>query len=235
MKYIKVIVAAIIVFPSVVFAANATQSIAGTYGCMSFNSGGLGGFCTSTPPIILNTNGTYSMSSEKGTYTVKGATISLSKSKVRGVGAIIDGNKIRFSYPYKNVKQTITYLRSAAPSSIKKSSVATPSVPVGITLIYSKRDGSLGYINEIILVPHGSSPDAPPGTNYSMLAYFGSNKMTIVGAYHARDGVGVPTGIVYDVYTNTGFQKLKVGTVDLTNSAGPVNATLHVTINNWST
>jgi hypothetical protein len=86
--------------------------LAGTYRCWSENVGGRGGRCAvGTPPLILNSDGTYSMSSEHGSYKVSGDTIILSESKLRGPGHIAGGNQIVFDYDYRNLHHTVTYLR----------------------------------------------------------------------------------------------------------------------------
>ena len=85
--------------------------LAGRYRCWSFNVGGRGGRCTS-PPIILNEDGTYSMSSEKGTWKVKGDQVILSASKIRGPGKLNkEGNQIVFEYTTNGLRQTVAYLR----------------------------------------------------------------------------------------------------------------------------
>lgn len=111
------VVASIVVFglsmfvtDSLVFAKT-KSSLAGSYRCWSYNvSGGGSGNCRLFAPIVLKGDGTYSISSERGTYKVKGNIITLSKSKLRGAGKIIDGNKIRFEYDYNSKHHTITYL-----------------------------------------------------------------------------------------------------------------------------
>jgi hypothetical protein len=90
----------------------ADTKIAGTYRCWSENVGGRGGRCAvGTPPLVLNTDGTYSMSSEHGTYKVSGDTIILSESKLRGAGHIAGGNQIVFEYDYRGLHHTVAYLR----------------------------------------------------------------------------------------------------------------------------
>lgn len=85
-------------------------SVAGTYRCWSYNVSGGAGSCRLSPPMILNPDGTYQMSSERGTYTVKGDTIILSESKIRGPGKLQNGNQIVFEYSYKGLNHTVTYL-----------------------------------------------------------------------------------------------------------------------------
>ena len=87
-------------------------NLAGTYRCWSENVGGRGGRCAvGAPPLVLNADGTYSMSNEHGTYKVSGDFIILSESKLRGQGHIVGGNQIVFEYDYRNLHHTVTYLR----------------------------------------------------------------------------------------------------------------------------
>lgn len=84
--------------------------LAGTYRCWSFNVGGAGRRCTS-PPLVLHPDGTYEMSSERGTYTVEGDDVILSESKIRGRGHLQGGNQIVFEYDFQGLRHRVTYLR----------------------------------------------------------------------------------------------------------------------------
>ncbi len=86
------------------------QSIAGTYRCFSYNISSAGGSCRITPPLVLNPDGTYQMSSEKGTYKVQDRTVVLSESRIRGPGKLAGGNRIVFEYDLKGQHYTVTYL-----------------------------------------------------------------------------------------------------------------------------
>ena len=87
------------------------STLAGTYRCRSYNVGGAGGRPpVGTPPLVLNANGTYSMSSEHGTYTVKGDTLVLSQSKIRGAGKL-NGNQVVFEYDFKGLHHVVTYVK----------------------------------------------------------------------------------------------------------------------------
>lgn len=87
----------------------ADSSIAGTYRCRSYNVSGGGGSCKLAPIMVLKPDGTYNMSSEHGTYKVKGDQIFLSESKIRGPGKIMAGNQIVFEYSYRGLQHTVTY------------------------------------------------------------------------------------------------------------------------------
>ncbi len=85
--------------------------LSGTYRCWSFNMNGAGGRCTSAP-IVFSLSGTYSTSSEHGTYTVNGSSVFMSASKIRGTGALsADGAELMFNYTYNGNPYTITYLK----------------------------------------------------------------------------------------------------------------------------
>ena len=89
--------------------AAATGQVPGQYRCWSYNVSGGGGSCRLAPPLVLNSDGTYQMSSERGTYKVQGAKVILSESRIRGPGTLQDGNRIVFEYDYKGMHHTVTY------------------------------------------------------------------------------------------------------------------------------
>lgn len=92
------------------------QTLSGTYRCWSFNIEGSGaGSCRNPPqaPLILNSDGTYSVSREEGKQEVKDGKLILSQSKIRGPGTILEeGMQIRFEYEYNGKQYTVTYLKS---------------------------------------------------------------------------------------------------------------------------
>src|SRR6266702_3361894 len=91
--------------------AAVTAKLAGRYRCWSINVGGRAGICKS-PPIVLKEDGTYSMSSEKGTWKLKGDKVILSASKIRGPGKLNkEGNQLYFEYTLKGLRQSVVYLR----------------------------------------------------------------------------------------------------------------------------
>ena len=91
-------------------ASAAGSSVAGRYRCWSYNVSGAGKRCTS-PPLVLHEDGTYEMSSERGTFQVRGDRLLLSESKIRGAGRLEAGDRIVFEYDYKGWRHTMTYLR----------------------------------------------------------------------------------------------------------------------------
>ena len=98
--------------PSVALA----QPIAGVYRCFSYNIDGAGGSCRVTPPLVLNADGTYRISSEKGTYNVQDGKVVLSESRTRGPGKLEAGNRIVFEYELKGKHYTVTYLCQSCSS-----------------------------------------------------------------------------------------------------------------------
>jgi len=89
--------------------ASAAPNIAGNYRCLSYNVSGGGGSCRLAPPLVLNPDGTYRMSSEQGTWRVVGDRVHLSQSKIRGPGKLAKDNRIIFEYTYHGWQHTITY------------------------------------------------------------------------------------------------------------------------------
>jgi hypothetical protein len=98
----------------------AAQSVTGQYRCWSYNVSGGGGSCRLAPPLAINADGTYQMSSEKGTYKVEGESLVLSESKIRGPGRLEGGNHIVFEYDFKGMHHRVTYLCQSCGAAGKK-------------------------------------------------------------------------------------------------------------------
>lgn len=91
----------------------AAPSLVGSFRCWQYSEDGLlnSSGCRLAPPLVLSADGTYTMSSEHGTFTVSGDTINLSESKIRGPGTIkASGQQIYFKYPYNGRTYEVTYL-----------------------------------------------------------------------------------------------------------------------------
>ncbi len=80
------------------------------YHCWQFNVDGAGGKCTS-PSLIFNSNGTYTLGSESGTYGIRKGKIILSGSTFRGLGELKEnGFQLFFDYHYNGKHHNVTYL-----------------------------------------------------------------------------------------------------------------------------
>ncbi len=206
-------------------SATTFTQVAGSYRCWSYNvSGGGGGDCRLFAPIVLNTDGTYSVSSEKGTYTVKGDIITLSESKLRGPGKLIGGTQIRFEYDYNGWHHVITYLKEGGSASTTTTSGA--EVAVQLILQYPAKDSALGGIVTVELVPEGQTVDGATYKPTAIAQYDGDKQ--IIGSFYKATNMP-KTGIKYTVYTNTGFSADSVGTLDLTSVTTETTATINVT------
>ncbi|MBI4235496.1 hypothetical protein HY604_04320 [Candidatus Peregrinibacteria bacterium] len=189
-------------------AKSDSSKVQGTYRCWSFNVNGIGSKCTS-PPIVLNTNGTYSMSSEKGTYKISGETITLSESKIRGPGTFKEGRKqIVFNYTYNGSPTTVTYMNYDDKGEIKGDVVS-----VKLTLIFPENDDRAKWLSSITL--NGSTPTEV----YDALAQ-NDGKQTIVAEYRT-----VETGKKYQITAGAGSI---LGEIDLTNAKGHTELTVYV-------
>ena len=192
---------------------NGQQDISGTYRCWSFNSGNIGGRCTS-PPIVLNKNGTYQISSERGAWKLKGNQLTLSKSAMRGSGTMsADGLQIHFSYKYKGIPQTVTYLRQNSSTAAG----AGASVLLDLTIHYATPDSSLDYINVIQLI----AKDDSSKTIHEAIAY-DPDRQTLKSYFKK----GVPGGQIYRVITSSGSERREVGILDLRSAKGETARTL---------
>lgn len=194
------------------------QKLTGTYRCWQYNVDGAGGSCRLVPPFVFEADYTYAMSSEKGTYTVAGTTLNLSESQIRGPGTILEnGNQIRFEYDYSGRHTVVTYLREGSPSTETEDG-APSTVTVDITVNFSRADSGVESINSVSLVPVGYTFDNAP-IRYDALAIVTERQYVAASFFGNKE---VETGKVYEVYTDSGFEKLRVGTLDLQTVTGPV-------------
>lgn len=116
-----------------------------TYKCWTFNVGGSTSKCTS-PPIVLKKDGSYTMSSEKGTYNIAGEKIYLSESKLRGAGTFKESrSQIIFEYTYNNLKHVVRYLTK------DDTGENGPVSNVVLTLIFPKDDDRGKWISSVSL------------------------------------------------------------------------------------
>ena len=196
-----------------------SERVAGSYRCWSYNvSGGGGGDCRLFAPIVLNTDGTYSVSSEKGTYSVKGDIITLSESKLRGPGTLIGGTQIRFEYDYNGWHHVITYLKEGGTSAVSSGGTVS-EVPVQITLEYPEKDSSLNSLVTMELVPEGQDVKEAKYKPTAIAVWDGNRSVT--ASFHKTTNTP-QTGKKYDVYANWGIESTKVGQIDLTNAKNQV-------------
>lgn len=200
-------------------------SLAGSYRCWSYNvSGSGGGDCRLYAPIVLTAQGTYSMSSEQGTYTVSGTIINLSESKIRGPGTLVGGTQIRFEYDYNGWHHVITYLKESGTAT-SSSSGQVSEVPVQITLEYPVKDSALNSIITLDLVPEGENITTAPYKPTAIAVWDGDRRVT--ASFHKATNTP-RTGIRYTVYANWGAESNAVGMIDLTQATTQVVAVIKV-------
>ena len=198
-------------------------NLAGTYRCVSYNVGGGGGSCRNTPPLVLQSDGSYQMSGERGHYSVRGGLLHLDQSKLRGDGRI-QGNQIVFQYQYRGLAQVVTYQRQGGnvmAASAVRAEQAHASVPVDLTIIFRQRDGWIDWVNSAKLIPRAAG-GAP---KYEELART-DGRLTVKVSFPK----GVQTGIVYDLQLGTGRVDYTVAQIDLRQATGPVQKTLYLDV-----
>ncbi|MDO8482991.1 MAG: hypothetical protein Q7S86_04200 [bacterium] len=206
------LVPALFLAAAIVAAGSSSQaSFAGSYRCLSANAGGVSSVCRQYPRIVLKTDGTYTVSSEKGTYVVKDNTVKLSASKLRGIGKIVDGNKIRFEYDYNRLHHVVTYLKEQTIIPDTKKNTAKHIVEADLSLVFPDGYG-VDYFNVVELVP----PISSKLPTYQTTTY-ASDKHTL--KVYFSNQKGVMSGYLYDIYASTGSERVKVGTLDLTNES----------------
>lgn len=184
-------------------------SLAGSYRCWHFNVGGQGGKCTS-PPIVLNADGTYTMSSESGTYSVSGDQVILSASTHRGPGKI-NGEQIQFEYDYNGLHHTMTYLRSGDAPQVKSKPTGGGITQLDLTVSCSSSGSAVDWINTCSL-------DCGDGNRYDALAVQ-KDRETLSCWYRQ-----VPPNKTCSVTVSSGFDSKVVGSVQ---TIGSSQQTLH--------
>lgn len=184
------------------------DSLAGTYRCWHFNVGGQGGKCAS-PPIVLNADGTYMMSSEKGRYSVEGDQLVLSASEHRGPGKI-SGQQLQFEYDYKGQHQTVTYLRSGDAPQPQSKPASGGISQLELTISCSASGSAVDWINTCSL-------DCGDGNRYDALAVQ-KDRETLTCGYRQ-----VPPNKTCSVTVSSGFDAKVIGSLQ---TAGSVNQTL---------
>lgn len=225
--------AILIAVPHSVSAAQRTltkaeAALVGSYRCRSYNvSGGGGGNCRLMPPIILKKDGTYSISSERGTFKVKKRKLMLSAGKIRGKGSLSADNKaMSFTYLYRGWKHVIVYAHEGKAILIEKPiSPVVSSVPLELTINFPASDGSVAWINVISLVPQGHTLNSAPYRAESLAIQEGRSNTVYASYSGAKE---IPTGAVYDVYASSGIDSQKIGTIDLLEPKGPVKSIMNV-------
>ena len=91
-----------------------SHQLAGTYRCDSVQVEGKKQRCTS-PPLVLNSDGSYQLWNEQGTYMVLDKYVVLSESRKRGPGLLKKGREIIFEYYHQNRKFTVNFKRVDTP------------------------------------------------------------------------------------------------------------------------
>jgi hypothetical protein len=206
------------------FVLAATAEIAGTYRCVSQNVGGAGGRCTS-PPLLLNVDRTYQMSSEHGSYRIAGNRLYLSESRLRGTG-LISGNDLIFEYSYHGLMQTVTYRRqpqsndSSTSQNQSQNGSAAASVPVLLKIDFDRPDGWIGWVNTAKLVPLG-----PDSGDTLMGIAVATSRQSLRVSFRA-----VPTGRRYEVQLGSGTANYAVATLDLRRTQQPAELAISTKI-----
>ncbi len=193
--------------------------VAGVYRCWSQNVGGAGRRCTG-PPLILHADGTYEISSERGTYSITGDQVVLSESRIRGPGRLSGGNQVIFEYTYQGLQHTVIYLRQEAqappPANPRDQSGGGDRVPVDITIRFSPSDGSAAWINGAALISEG-------GIGVAEALARTDGRHTVRVSFRA-----VETGQTYQLMVSSGLERRAIGTINLRSATGPVMLTLDV-------
>lgn len=176
-----------------------------TYRCWISNVEGIAGKCTS-PAFVLKKNGTYTMSSEKGTYTAKGDKIYFSESKLRGAGTFQENKQqIVFNYKYNGRQQIVTYLTLDNVGNSR-------SIPVKLTLLFEESDTRGQWISSVTLYD---------GENYYDAIAQSDGQQTVIADFRS-----VPSGKKYLIFL--GAEENFAGEIDLKGAKGSYKKTINV-------
>lgn len=209
--------------------ATTVSSIAGSYQCWKFNVGlstitqvGQSILKCTSPDLVLNADGSYTLGSEKGSFTVTGGKVALSQSKYRGLGTLLEHDlQISFSYNYNGKHYEVTYLkRDGGPAEPAAAAPKIPSVgtliSVDLTLLFPSEDKSVGWINTVTLLHLNGDFGAE-----ALAVTDGKQKVT---AYFRA----VRSGSIYTINVGSGFDRREVAKLDLTGTSGRVVRTIRV-------
>src|SRR3990167_3217612 len=186
---------------------NSSSSIAGTYRCWHYeiNDAPVEASCRTFAPLVLNADGTYNLSSERGTYTLTDDQLILSESKLRGPGTLLEnGEQIMFEYTVGDQDQRITYLRDQG-SGTSSQATDVNIITVDLSVAFAEDDGRVGWINVMKLVSEDN------GLQYETLATADESEVVSARFYE------VQVDSMYTAYASTGTDEFVVGTVDLQN------------------
>lgn len=177
---------------------------------------------------MLRTDGTYQVSSERGTYSVKNDQIILSESKIRGPGRLQNGNQIVFEYEYNGWKHTVTYLcGDCVASDSAKGTAKKPIVSMDVLVKFpSEYAGYAGWINTASLLPEGENQEVFIKEGYARERY--DALANAEGEYAVRSYFrGVPGGRIYTLFVGTGRERRAMATLNLGDADGPVKISIN--------
>jgi hypothetical protein len=221
-------------------AAEATQPIAGTYRCASYNVSGGGGSCRTFRPLILQPDGTYEYSSTRGSWSARDGRLHLSESTLWGPGEIVGRDTVRFEYDYRGWRHTVTWLcaecgQSASlrpPPAAAPPSIGDTLVGVSLTLEFSERIGGVsGFVIVLADVARAYAHNAPlPEGAVQGVAW--ETSATAVGLATGRNTLR--TGQRYVVFLSWPRESIAVALLELPRVSSDYTTTLSATLDGAS-
>lgn len=205
------------------------QSLAGAFQCWKFNVGmstitqvGQSVTRCTSPDLLLAADGTYTLGSEKGRFTISGGKLFLSASQFRGAGTLLEQDiQIYFSYEHNGKHYDVTYLKRDAGGTesipgTTESASAWNLITIDLTLIFPPDDKSATWINTVTLLTQSG--------DFGAEALAVSDGASTVKAYFRA----VRPGKTYSINVGSGFDTREVGTLDLTRTTGRIVRTINV-------
>lgn len=223
-----VILGAALVPPSVSAQAPDPGLVPGTYRCASYNVSGAGGSCRTMPALVLHPDGTYTHSSTRGRWSVRGDRLVLSESTVWGAGTVLGRDTVRFEYDYRDRRHTVTWLCQDCAAAARSAATGA-AVGVSLTLEFGR---PVGGVSGFVIVPaesaRGYTHNAPlPEGAVQGLAWETSRTAVALATGRANT---LPSGRRYVVFLAWPRETLPVAVLDLPPAASDYTATLPATL-----
>ena len=208
----------------------------GTYRCSSYNVSGAGGSCRNMQPLMLHSDGSYQHSSTRGRWSVRGNSLTLSKSQLWGAGNIIGSNTIRFEYDYRGLRHVVTWVCQECGSAEPKATGATTAgAYVGLSLVL-QFDSPVGGVSGFTIVPaeaaatYTHNAPLPEGSVQGVAMETGPATVTLATNRYNK----LRSGRQYVVFLSWPAETIAVAVLDLPSVSSDYTTTLRATLDGAS-
>ena len=227
---LAVVLGALLLLPRSAPAQPGDAALAlGTYRCSSYNVSGGGGSCRTMPALVLRPDGTYTYSSTRGGWSIRGDRLVLSESSLWGPGTILGRDTVRFEYDYRDRHHVVTWICQGCAAAPASAGGAGAAVGVSLTLEFGR---SVGGVSGFVIVPAAAARaythNAPlPEGAVQGLAW--ETSRTAVALATGRNN-RIVSGRRYIVFLAWPRETVPVAVLDLPPGGGDYTATLPATL-----